>query len=49
MVTRCHIKAAELRNKVCGRDLSAEPASPEVWSVMLEASSNMEQLCKLAG
>lgn len=48
-MTYCHIKASELYNKVCVRDLSAETASPEVWSVMLEVSSGVEQPCKLAG
>lgn len=48
-MTLCHIKVSELYNKVCVRDLSADTASPEVWSVMLEVSPGMEQLCKFAG
>lgn len=49
MVTRCHIKAGDLYNKECGRGLSAHTASPEVWLVMQEISSDMEQPCKPSG
>lgn len=47
-MTLCHIKASDLYNKICVRDLSAQTASAEVWMVMLEVSSDMEQPCKLA-
>lgn len=48
-MTRCHIKADALHNQVGVRDLSADTASAEVWLVMLEVSSDVEQPCKLAG